>query len=769
MSRPRSTAGVEKSVELDEDGSTSDNASNASSGGGIQQKDDPSTDFKVGDAWGRLAFQVLNYDEGILQTRTADMDSLLAFSGLFSILVGVFVIDSFKQLSENPADATVALLTQITQQLANPNSNNPISPPSRTSVPPSSVVLNCFWFLSLILSLTSSLLALLCKQWLQVHRQEAPTSTPSDTLALRQLRHDSFDKWGIPNFLATPCVLLQLAILFFFAGLIDLLWNLQSIPVFAIGVISIGIGATVYIVTTFLPGITVLFARVREAEHDFTPIRIPVSYESTCPYKSPQAWGVLRLLTFIVGMPPFLRLGYLLTHPRRSAWKHSGIFSLRIRLPHYTDATWSSLDYTLVRKWENMTGACRMYQLSALRWIVGTCTFRDTPPIREWVKTVLLGGSSGELATVLPAVFPEWLNVWMWVEPRVEDLEWLLHPGTKDEEVGFGRYDWVGTDCHRSPVQLSDNDHLILFNASTLYDSYIRFERSPTSLAFAVKLGLKRARELSTGKSGVGLGFTLPFWLLEKVWTHPDPEVREAGVTCLALYREEWERSFKLEWGMEGRYALVACLAEHLSSFVPVSGSALVEYEEGIDFVHFVHQTIVEDKVGQDRSMGIGNIVDKWRRAIERVQEHLVDPEGAFEPIASIVPNVRLSWNFGAGSFFQLAQFGFPPSFTPPAIPTPGRSIVVSFDELEGMGYIFRNRASYLSASGSRLGWNEGTGNGVGGTETIRDGPTQRVAVTSMPAGPYPYPHQAPSYATTTNSQDTETDRRSRSLQANTI
>ncbi|KAK1226667.1 hypothetical protein PQX77_010346 [Marasmius sp. AFHP31] len=773
MARSRSTAGVEKSVESVEDDSTSDNASNNSPGGDIQQKGDPSTDFKVGDAWGRLAFQVLNYDEGMSQTRTADMDSLLAFSGLFSILVGVFVIDSYKRLSENPADATVALLTQLTQQLANPGPNNPTSPPSRTSASPSSVLLNCFWFLSLILSLNSSLLALLCKQWLQNHRQEAPTSTPSDTLAFRQLRHDSFDKWGVPIFLSTPSVLLQFAILFFFAGLIDLLWNLQSIPVFAIGAISIGVSVTTYIITTFLPGITVLIARVREAKYDFTPIRIPVSYESTCPYKSPQAWGFLRFLTFIVGIPPFLRLGYFLTHPRRSAWKHSAIFSSRIRLPKYTDATWSNLDYALIRKWENTTGACRMYQLSGLRWIVGTSMFRDTSPIREWVKTILLSGSSGELATVLPAVYPEWLNVWMWVEPRVEDVEWLLHPGTnRNDEVGLGRFDWVSTGHRRSVGRLSDIDHLILFNVSTLSDSYIRFERSPTSLAFAVKLGLKRARELSTGKSGVGLSFTLPFWLLEKIWTHPDPEVREAGITCLELYREEWERSFESEWGLEGRYALVACLAEHLLLAIPGAGSALVEYEEGIDFIHFIHQAIVEDRVGQDRSMGIGNIVDKWRRAIARVQEHLVDPEVAFEPIASIVPNVRLSWNFGAGSPFQLGQFGFPPSFTPPAIPTPGRSVVISFDELEGMGYIFRNRGSYLSASGSRLGWNEGTGNGVGaggGSETIRDGPTQRVAATSLPAGPYPYPHQAPSYATTTTSQDSETDRRSQSLQANTV
>ena len=39
----------------------------------------PAADARVGDAWGRLAFQVLNYDEGIAQARMADVDSMIAF------------------------------------------------------------------------------------------------------------------------------------------------------------------------------------------------------------------------------------------------------------------------------------------------------------------------------------------------------------------------------------------------------------------------------------------------------------------------------------------------------------------------------------------------------------------------------------------------------------------------------------------------------------------------------------------------------------------
>uniref|UniRef100_A0A0W0EXN4 DUF6535 domain-containing protein n=1 Tax=Moniliophthora roreri TaxID=221103 RepID=A0A0W0EXN4_MONRR len=45
-----------------------------------------------------------------------DIDTLLVFAGLFSAVVAAFAIESYQWLSENLADATVALLVQISAQ-----------------------------------------------------------------------------------------------------------------------------------------------------------------------------------------------------------------------------------------------------------------------------------------------------------------------------------------------------------------------------------------------------------------------------------------------------------------------------------------------------------------------------------------------------------------------------------------------------------------------------------------------------------------------------
>ncbi|EEB99793.1 hypothetical protein MPER_00435, partial [Moniliophthora perniciosa FA553] len=42
-----------------------------------------------------------------------DIDTLLVFAGLFSAVVTAFAIESYQWLDEDPADTTVALLTQL--------------------------------------------------------------------------------------------------------------------------------------------------------------------------------------------------------------------------------------------------------------------------------------------------------------------------------------------------------------------------------------------------------------------------------------------------------------------------------------------------------------------------------------------------------------------------------------------------------------------------------------------------------------------------------
>ncbi|EEB94771.1 hypothetical protein MPER_06361, partial [Moniliophthora perniciosa FA553] len=132
------------------------------------------------------------YDEDMVRTWKEDIDTLLVFAGLFSAVVTAFAIESYQWLSKDPGDTTVVLLTQISQQLRNPNMT--VTQPESETFHPDA---------SLILALMSGLLALLCKQWLREHTRETHTRTAAEALALRQLRRDSLEKWRVPQLVAT--------------------------------------------------------------------------------------------------------------------------------------------------------------------------------------------------------------------------------------------------------------------------------------------------------------------------------------------------------------------------------------------------------------------------------------------------------------------------------------------------------------------------------------------------------------------------------------
>ena len=87
-------------------------------------------------------------------------------TGLFSAIVGAFIIEFYKKLSSDPGDQTAALLQQISLQLPNsPNSTN-LNTANRPSSPGTTMVwVNTLWLISLVLSLTCALIATLLQQW----------------------------------------------------------------------------------------------------------------------------------------------------------------------------------------------------------------------------------------------------------------------------------------------------------------------------------------------------------------------------------------------------------------------------------------------------------------------------------------------------------------------------------------------------------------------------------------------------------------------------
>ncbi|KAI3619538.1 hypothetical protein WG66_016724, partial [Moniliophthora roreri] len=236
------------------------------------------------ESWERVLKEVSRHDEDMVKGWRDDIDTLLVFAGLFSAIVTAFVIESYQWLDEDPADTTVTLLTHLILVQVNGSQATPFEP-TQFKADASSIRINVFWFLSLILSLTSALFGLLCKQWIREHQRDTTTRTPGEALALRQLRRDSFEKWGVLSFLSALPILLEVALLFFFVGVLDLLWNRHRVP-FAVCFVAISFSTGLYFLTTLLPTLMVPRDQTDDIEH----VRFnQLSYQFICPYKSPQA------------------------------------------------------------------------------------------------------------------------------------------------------------------------------------------------------------------------------------------------------------------------------------------------------------------------------------------------------------------------------------------------------------------------------------------------------------------------------------------------
>ncbi|KAK1222449.1 hypothetical protein PQX77_014697 [Marasmius sp. AFHP31] len=367
------------------------------------------------EAWEEVMKRVDKNDDGLEKGWKEDIDTLLVFAGLFSAVVTAFTIESYKWLSEDSSDQTVAILTHISAQLHDRNSTQ-FEPPRFT--PSHSVVrINVFWFLSLILALIDALFGLMCKQWLREQRRPVTTETPEQWLTLRCFRTESFEQWHVPAFLASLPIILEVALFCFFAGLLELLWTKHCIP-FVIAAVIVGFAITFYVATTLLPGIDIVRLHPRgisgfNPDYPDDPFfttetkgLIVTDMRYLCPYKSPQAWAMFKLITWILG--PSSPVSRLITIPllRRKLSKTppEGF----IMFKSYADpdlhalhniGSWASADQDVIQRFSWVDEYPNMYALKSYRWLVHE--FRDIPSMIPHLQTLLRAHSP---RLVMPAV-----------------------------------------------------------------------------------------------------------------------------------------------------------------------------------------------------------------------------------------------------------------------------------------------------------------------------------------------------------------------------
>ncbi|KAF8181094.1 hypothetical protein BJ912DRAFT_832629, partial [Pholiota molesta] len=212
-----------------------------------------------------------------------EVQNLLIFAGLFSAVVTTFIIESSKLLLPEPNAAMIGLLFHIASGLNNtspfPPSVSPddiLAPFSRTST---AVRINVFWFISLILSLTTVLIGTIALQWLREHQSYGGYSG-KEKFAMLHMRSEAIEAWYLPKVFVVLPLLLQAALVLFLLGLAgfssllgpQLMW---SVLVFALPTLFF------LLVTTILPSLQGLFF--------FCGMYPRKSLPAPCPFKSPQS------------------------------------------------------------------------------------------------------------------------------------------------------------------------------------------------------------------------------------------------------------------------------------------------------------------------------------------------------------------------------------------------------------------------------------------------------------------------------------------------
>ncbi|KAJ7137401.1 hypothetical protein C8R43DRAFT_929064, partial [Mycena crocata] len=229
---------------------------------------DPSHEAAAAKLWAVYVSEAEKYDKGLVESWKSDMEGILIFAGLFSASLTAFLIESYKTLSPAPADKTVLLLEQISQQMAAAANGTSLNISTSAPFTPllTSILCNLLWFISLGLALTSAFIATLVEQWARdfLHRTEI-RSAPGI-----RARIFSFLYYGLKRFKMHAVVeliplLLHASLLLFFAGLVAFLVPVNTVVTALAGLLLLII-TSVYLVLTLIP----LF-------HLDSPYRTPLS------------------------------------------------------------------------------------------------------------------------------------------------------------------------------------------------------------------------------------------------------------------------------------------------------------------------------------------------------------------------------------------------------------------------------------------------------------------------------------------------------------
>ncbi|CAE6426717.1 unnamed protein product [Rhizoctonia solani] len=209
--------------------------------------------------WRTYVKEADRVDEELVDGWNKSMDVNLIFAALFSAISTAFVIESYKNLKQDPADVssqTLLVISQTLSLLANRSQTTDVPPApvmdgSPFKASPTAICVNVLWFLSLSLSVAVSLVSMLAKEWC-LEFMSGRIGPPGAQARRRQRRWDGVVGWRMKEVLVVLPSLIHLSLLLFAVGLCVFLWDVHygvAIPVVIVTTLSAG----TYFACTILP------------------------------------------------------------------------------------------------------------------------------------------------------------------------------------------------------------------------------------------------------------------------------------------------------------------------------------------------------------------------------------------------------------------------------------------------------------------------------------------------------------------------------------
>ncbi|TFK29136.1 hypothetical protein FA15DRAFT_632643, partial [Coprinopsis marcescibilis] len=258
---------------------------------------------KPPDAWEAFDDLLCRSDAATCDAWKDEIEKLLVLAGLACAVVTPFAIESYRELKEDPQEASVKLLSQlvrIARAAANDTSNEEVDVylGSPLLLAGSSVRINIFWFLSITLNIATVFVGTICLQWIREYTNRDDNIPAKESTALRQMRHEGLVYWKVSSIVSALPLFLQTSLILFFFGLVEFLWPMNG-TVATVITLFVLLLCAFFFITTVTPTLQTLFL---SNEYLWTP---------QCPYKSPQSWLFHHLAVASLSMvPSFYNLGH---------------------------------------------------------------------------------------------------------------------------------------------------------------------------------------------------------------------------------------------------------------------------------------------------------------------------------------------------------------------------------------------------------------------------------------------------------------------------